>query len=59
MMAAIENCVSRLPPRTGRVFMLREWLGFDAADVGERLSLSAENCRTTVPGTRDTHRRRA
>lgn len=48
MMAAIENCVSCLPPRTGRVFMLREWLGFDTAEVCERLSLSAENCRTML-----------
>lgn len=53
MMTVLENCVSCLPPRTGRVFMMREWLGFETSEVCERLSLSAENCRTML------HRARA
>jgi len=45
MMSVMEACLKRLPSQTGRVFMMREWLGFETTEICERLSLSAENCR--------------
>lgn len=48
MMTVLERCVSCLPRQTGRVFMMREWLGFETAEICERLGVSAENCRTIL-----------
>jgi RNA polymerase sigma-70 factor (ECF subfamily) len=48
MMSVLERCVARLPPQTGRVFMMREWLGFDTAEICERLLVSADNVRTML-----------
>ncbi|MEO6032070.1 MAG: sigma-70 family RNA polymerase sigma factor [Burkholderiaceae bacterium] len=48
MMTVLECCVSGLPQQTGRVFMMREWLGFETAEICERLGVSAENCRTIL-----------
>lgn len=45
MLTVMEACLKRLPAQTGRVFMMREWLGFETSEICERLSLSAENCR--------------
>jgi RNA polymerase sigma-70 factor (ECF subfamily) len=45
MMSVMEACLKRLPSQTGRVFMMREWLGFETTEICERLSLSADNCR--------------
>lgn len=45
MMTVLERCVSCLPRQTGNVFMMREWLGFDTAEICERLGVSADNCR--------------
>lgn len=45
MMSALERCVSCLPTQSGRVFMMREWLGFETSEICERLALSADNCR--------------
>jgi RNA polymerase sigma-70 factor, ECF subfamily len=45
MFTILEQCVSRLPAQTGRVFMMREWLGFETAEICSRLSLNADNCR--------------
>lgn len=47
-MVTLEQCVRRLPPQTGRVFMMREWLGFETPEICERLGLTAENCRTIL-----------
>lgn len=48
MMTVLERCVGCLPHQTGRVFMMREWLGFETAEICERLGVSAENCRTIL-----------
>jgi RNA polymerase sigma-70 factor (ECF subfamily) len=45
MMSVMEACLKRLPAQTGRVFMMRELLGFETSEICERLGLSAENCR--------------
>ncbi len=48
MMTVLESCVSCLPRQTGRVFMMREWLGFETKEICERLGVSADNCRTIL-----------
>lgn len=48
MMTVLERCVSCLPRQTGRVFMMREWLGFETAEICERTAISADNCRTIL-----------
>jgi RNA polymerase sigma-70 factor, ECF subfamily len=45
MFTILEQCVGVLPAQTGRVFMMREWLGFETAEICSRLSLNADNCR--------------
>ena len=45
MMGVLNGCMTELPSQTGRVFMMREWLGFETAEISERLGLSADNCR--------------
>lgn len=48
MMTILERCVSGLPRQTGRVFMMREWLGFETTEICDRLGVSAANCRTIL-----------
>lgn len=48
LMSVLEACLKRLPSQTGRVFMMREWLGFETSEICERLGLSAENCRMVL-----------
>jgi RNA polymerase sigma-70 factor (ECF subfamily) len=48
MMTVLDRCLSCLPRQTGRVFMMREWLGFETAEICERAAISAENCRTIL-----------
>lgn len=45
IMSTLEGCLRHLPPQTGRVFMMREWLGFETSEICEKLGLNAENCR--------------
>ncbi|TAL66387.1 MAG: sigma-70 family RNA polymerase sigma factor [Burkholderiaceae bacterium] len=48
LMTVLERCVGCLPKQTGRVFMMREWLGFETSEICERLSVSSQNCRTIL-----------
>jgi len=48
MMKTLEGCMACLPAQTGRVFMMREWLGFETAEICARLRVSPENCRTLL-----------
>lgn len=48
LMTVLERCMSHLPRQTGRVFMMREWLGFETVEICERVGVSAENCRTLL-----------
>jgi len=45
MFTVLEQCVDCLPKKMGRVFMMREWLGFETVEICARLELTAENCR--------------
>ena len=48
LMHALDGCVNCLPNQTRRVFMMREWLGFESTEICQRLSISADNCRTIL-----------
>jgi RNA polymerase sigma-70 factor (ECF subfamily) len=41
---ALQLCVERLPPKVGRVFMMREWLDRDVDDICGELGITANNC---------------
>jgi RNA polymerase sigma-70 factor, ECF subfamily len=48
MMQALDGCLSCLPVQTRRVFMMREWLGFETDEIRVQLGLSADNVRTIL-----------
>jgi RNA polymerase sigma-70 factor, ECF subfamily len=48
MMQTLETCLSCLPAQTRRVFMMREWLGFESDEIRAQLGLSADNVRTIL-----------
>ena len=48
MRQTLEGCLAGLPGQTRRVFMMREWLGFETDDIREQLGLSADNVRTIL-----------
>ena len=39
-----DACLERLPSNTARVFMMREFLGFETDEICKELSLSSSNC---------------
>ena len=39
----LEACCSELPPAQGRVFMMREWLELDTAEICKELQITATN----------------
>ena len=43
-MEQIDACLERLPSNTARVFMMREFLGFETDEICKELALSASNC---------------
>lgn len=43
LLAVLEACVERLPANLGRVFLMREWLELDTAEVCKELGVSASN----------------
>jgi len=45
MMAALERCIACLPHLMGRVIVMRAWLGFETAEICERMQIRAANCR--------------
>ncbi len=48
MMQTLDGCLSCLPAQTRRVFMMREWLGFESDEIRAQLGLSADNVRTIL-----------
>jgi RNA polymerase sigma-70 factor (ECF subfamily) len=43
-----EACLDHLPPNTGRVFMMREFLGFDSDEICAQLGISTSNCHVIL-----------
>jgi RNA polymerase sigma-70 factor (ECF subfamily) len=40
----LQECVERMPPRIGRVFMMREWLEQDVSDICTELGITPNYC---------------
>ena len=40
----LQACVDRLPAKTGRVFMMREWLEREVDEICTELGITANNC---------------
>ena len=40
----LQACVDRLPPKLGRVFMMREWLEREVEDICAELGITSNNC---------------
>jgi RNA polymerase sigma-70 factor (ECF subfamily) len=40
----LQSCVNNLPPKVGRVFMMREWLERDTQDICDELGITANHC---------------
>ncbi len=41
---ALEMCLERLPARTARVFMMREHMGFETAEICKELGVTPTHC---------------
>ena len=41
---ALEKCLALLPARTGRVFLMREHLGFETGDICKELGITPTHC---------------
>ncbi|MGO4304543.1 sigma-70 family RNA polymerase sigma factor [Cupriavidus sp. RAF12] len=39
----LQVCVDRLPPKAGRIFMMREWLELETEEICQDLQISATN----------------
>lgn len=43
-----DACLHHLPENVSRVFMMREFLGFDASEICEQLKLTTSNCHVIL-----------
>jgi RNA polymerase sigma-70 factor (ECF subfamily) len=43
-----ETCLDHLPPNTGRVFMMREFLGLEADEICTQLGITTSNCHVIL-----------
>jgi RNA polymerase sigma-70 factor (ECF subfamily) len=46
--AVFEACLDHLPPNTGRVFMMREFLGFESDEICSQLGITTSNCHVML-----------
>lgn len=46
--AVFETCLDHLPPATGRVFMMREFLGFESDEICSQLGITTSNCHVIL-----------
>jgi len=56
-MHTMEYCLEHLPDNTARVFMLREWMGLEVAEICQQTGISADNCYTILYRARNGLRR--
>ncbi len=40
----LQACVDRLPPRLGRIFLMREWLELETAAICAELDITPNHC---------------
>ncbi len=43
-----ETCLDHLPPATARVFMMREFLGFESDEICTQLAITTSNCHVIL-----------
>jgi len=55
--AVFHGCLDHLPANTARVFMMREFLEFDTAEVCAELQISVSNCHVILHRARNGLRR--
>lgn len=55
--AVFEACLKHLPENTARVFMMREFLEFETAEVCRELNISTSNCHVILHRARNGLRR--
>ncbi len=46
--AIFEICLTQLPENTARVFMMREFLGFDTSEICRELGITTSNCHVIL-----------
>lgn len=46
--SVFETCLDLLPPNTGRVFMMREFLGFESQEICIQLGITTTNCHVIL-----------
>jgi len=46
--AVFETCLDHLPAATGRVFMMREFLGFESDEICSQLGITTSNCHVIL-----------
>lgn len=46
--SVFETCLDHLPPATGRVFMMREFLGFESDEICSQLGITTSNCHVIL-----------
>ena len=56
-MHTMEYCLEHLPDNTARVFMLRELMGLEVAEICQQTGISADNCYTILYRARNGLRR--
>ena len=48
-----DACLNHLPENTARVFMMREFLEFETAEICQELSLTTSNCNVILHRARN------
>lgn len=43
-----EVCLDHLSPNTSRVFMMREFLGFESNEICEHMGITTSNCHVIL-----------
>lgn len=46
--SVLEACLDHLPPATGTVFMMREFLGFETEEICLHLNITTSNCHVIL-----------
>jgi RNA polymerase sigma-70 factor (ECF subfamily) len=47
-MTMLQACVDELPASLGRVFLLREWMEYDTAEICKELGITVTNCHVML-----------
>jgi len=46
--SVFESCLDHLPANTGRVFMMREFLGFESDEICAQMGITTSNCHVIL-----------